>query len=331
MKRTFKSLVVNKNEDETYRASIETRNINQLPKNDLLIKVLYSSLNFKDALSMIGNKGVTKSYPHTPGIDAMGIVEFSKTKDFNEGDKVIVTGYDLGMNTPGGFGEYIRVPKEWVTLLQDNLGNSESMILGTAGITAGLCVNAIQEKHKIKGKKAVVTGSTGGVGCIAVMLLTKLGAEVTAITGKTNSQDFLFSIGAKEVLLRDDYLNSVKKPMGKGLWNIAVDVAGGKILSALIANMKYGGIITCCGLVDSPNFTSSVFPFILRGNRLLGVDSAERSLDQKESLWEKISDEWMLNDIEKYCKIIGLNDLGFELRKIYDGKQTGRVIVSIDD
>ena len=144
----------------------------------------------------------------------MGIVEFSKTKDFNEGDKVIVTGYDLGMNTPGGFGEYIRVPKEWVTLLPDNLGDSESMILGTAGMTAGLCVNAILEKHKIKGEEAIVTGSTGGVGCITVMLLAKLGADVTAITGKINSKDFLYSIGAKEVLLRDDYLNSVKETNG---------------------------------------------------------------------------------------------------------------------
>ena len=169
------------------------------------------------------------------------------------------------MNTPGGFGEYISVPKEWVALLPDKLGESESMILGTAGLTAGLCVNSINEKHKIKGKKAVVTGSTGGVGCIAVMLLTKLGAGNSSNRKKLNSHNFLYSIGARK-FCRNEYLNSVKKPLGKGSWDIAIDVAGGDMLSGLIASMKYGGIITCCGLVDSPSFTSSVFPFILRGN-----------------------------------------------------------------
>ena len=237
MDKTFNAIIVEEKKNGEFFQSIKERNISHLPKGDLLVKVKYSSLNYKDSLSFSGNKGVTKLYPHTPGIDAMGIVENSKTKEFKEGDKVIVTGYDLGMNTPGGFGEYISVPKEWVTLMPDNLGDSESMILGTAGMTAGLCVNAMLEKHKIKGEEAIVTGATGGVGCITVMLLTKLGAKVTAITGKTNSQDFLYSIGAKEVLLRDDYINSVKKPMGKGLWNIAVDVAGGKMLSTLIANM----------------------------------------------------------------------------------------------
>ena len=197
MDKTFNAIIVEENKNGKFSQNIRERNINHLPEGDLLVRVKYSSLNYKDSLSYYGNKGVTKIYPHTPGIDAMGIVVYSNTNEFSEGDKVIITGYDLGMNTPGGFGEYIRVPKEWVTLLPDNLGDSESMILGTAGITAGLCVNTLLEKHKIKGKKAVVTGSTGGVGCIAVMLLAKLGDEVTAITGKIKSKDFLLSIGAR--------------------------------------------------------------------------------------------------------------------------------------
>jgi len=327
MDKTFNAITVEEKKSGEFFQSIKERNIYHLPEGDLLIQVKYSSLNYKDSLSYSGNKGVTKIYPHTPGIDAMGIVEFSNTKDFNEGDKVIVTGYDLGMNTPGGFGEYIRVPREWVTLLPDNLGDSESMILGTAGMTAGLCVNAIQKKHKIQGKKAVVTGSTGGVGCIAVMLLAKLGADVTAITGKINSKDFLHSLGAKEVLLRNDYLNSVKKPLGKGVWDIAVDVAGGKMLSALIANMKYGGIITCCGLVDSPSFTSSVFPFILRGINLIGIDSAENPINKKAEIWNNFANHWKLDVIQNISKNVDMYGMMDEINTILEGRQIGRVVL----
>ena len=321
------AITVEEKKSGKFFQSIKERNIYHLPEGDLLVRVKYSSLNYKDSLSYSGNKGVTKIYPHTPGIDAMGIVEFSKTKDFNEGDKVIITGYDLGMNTPGGFGEYIRVPREWATLLPEKLGDSESMILGTAGMTAGLCVNAMLEKHKIKGEEAIVTGATGGVGCITVMLLTKLGAKVTAITGKTNSQDFLYSIGAKEVLLRDDYINSVKKPMGKGLWNIAVDVAGGKMLSTLIANMKYGGTITCCGLVDSPSFTSSVFPFILRGINLIGIDSAEISIKEKAVVWHNFANHWRLDAIQNISNNVDMYGMMDEVKKILEGRQVGRVVL----
>ena len=327
MDKTFNAITVEEKKNGEFFQSIKQRNIDHLPKQDLLIRVKYSSLNYKDSLSYSGNKGVTKIYPHTPGIDAMGVIEFSKTKEFNEGDKVIVTGYDLGMNTPGGFGEYIRVPKEWVTLLPDNLGDSESMILGTAGITAGLCVNTLLEKHKIKGKKAVVTGSTGGVGCIAVMLLAKLGAEVTAITGKINSKDFLLSIGAKEVLLRNDYLNSVKKPMSKGSWNMAVDVAGGEMLEGIIASMKYGGTITCCGLVDSPSFTSSVFPFILRGVSLVGIDSAEASIKEKAKIWYNFANHWKLDGIQNISKNVDMYGMINEINTILEGRQVGRIVL----
>ena len=327
MDKTFKAITVEEKKNGEFFQSIVERNIDHLPKGDLLVRVKYSSLNYKESLSYSGNKGVTKIYPHTPGIDAMGIVELSKTKEFNEGDKVIVTGYDLGMNTPGGFGEYISVPKEWVTLLPDNLGDSESMVLGTAGITAGLCVNVLLEKHKIKGEKAVVTGSTGGVGCIAVMLLAKLGAEVTAITGKINSKDFLYSIGAKEVLLRNDYLNSVKKPMSKGVWDIAVDVAGGGMLAGIIASMKYGGTVTCCGLVDSPSFTSSDFPFILRGINLIGIDSAEISIKEKAEVWNNFANHWRLDAIQNISNNVDMYGMMDEVKKILEGRQVGRVVL----
>ena len=203
MNKTFKSLIVNKNEDGTYHASIVTRNINQLPKNDLLIKVFYSSLNFKDALSMIGNKGVTKNYPHTPGIDAVGIVISSKR--FPKGSIVIVSGYDLGMNTHGGFSEFIRIPEKWAVLKPKSLNTKESMILGTAGLTAGLCVDAFLERNNIENKNAIVSGATGGVGSIAVKLLSTLGVNVTAITGKEDSHSFLKKLGAKSIINRKNF------------------------------------------------------------------------------------------------------------------------------
>ena len=327
MDKTFNAITVEQKKSGEFFQSIKERNIYHLPDGDLLIRVKYSSLNYKDSLSYSGNKGVTKKYPHTPGIDAMGVIEVSKTNKFNEGDKVIVTGYDLGMNTPGGFGEYISVPKEWVTLLPDKLGDNESMILGTAGITAGLCIKTILKKHKINGKKAVVTGSTGGVGCIAVMLLTKLGAKVTAITGKINSKDFLLSIGAKEVLLRNDYLSSVKKPMSKGSWDIAVDVAGGEMLAGIISSMKYGGTITCCGLVDSPSFTSSVFPFILRGISLVGIDSAEVAINKKAEIWCNFANQWKLDAIQNVSKIVDMYGMMDEIKTIHEGRQVGRVVL----
>ena len=327
MDKIFNAITVEEKKSGEFFQSIKEKNIYHLPEGDLLIRVKYSSLNYKDSLSYSGNKGVTKKYPHTPGIDAMGIIEVSKTKKFNEGDKVIVTGYDLGMNTPGGFGEYISVPKSWVTLLPNNLDDNESMILGTAGITAGLCINAILEKHKIKGKKAVVTGSTGGVGCIAVMLLANLGARVTAITGKINSKDFLHSIGAKEVLSRNDYLNSIKQPMSKGTWDIAIDVAGGEMLAGLIASMKYGGTITSCGIVDSPSFASSVFPFILRGISLVGIDSAEVSINKKAEIWNNYANHWKLDGIENISKNVDMRGMMKEINTILEGKQIGRIVL----
>ena len=327
----FKAYVVREGKNGAFSGQIETKKFDDLPTNEITIKVKYSSLNYKDALSSIGNKGVTKKYPHTPGIDAAGIVVSSKSEKFSINDKVIVTGYDLGMNTSGGFSEYVRVPAEWIVRLPEAISLKYAMAIGTAGLTAVLCIDLLNKNCGIKNNQAIVTGSTGGVGSVTIQLLSKLGAQITAVTGKRDSNEFLSEIGANTILSRDELVEKFRHPLSKGIYDIGVDVVGGEVLSGLLTCLKRNGAIACCGNVGGPDFSTSVFPFILRGNRLLGVDSAERSLDHKESLWEKISDEWMLNDIEKYCKIIGLNDLGFELRKIYDGKQTGRVIVSIDD
>ena len=326
----FNAIIIEENNDGTFSHRIKQKKINDLPNGDLLVRVKYSSLNYKDALSFSGNKGVTKYYPHTPGIDAVGIVEASECPEFIKGEKVIVIGYDMGMNTAGGFGEYIRVPKEWASLLPESLSALDSMIIGTAGLTAGLCVQSLERMNGVLGKKAIVTGSTGGVGCLAVKLLSKLGAEVTAITGKKEEVEFLKSNGAKEILYIDDFLESVRKPMSKGQWDIAIDVAGGDILSGLISSMNYGGTITCCGLVSNPRFETTVFPFILRGNSLIGIDSGETPIKEKTNIWEKFSSDWKLDGLDRLNKTVDMYGLMDEIRKILKGNQVGRVVLKHD-
>tara|TARA_B110000438_G_C15709763_1_gene604760 strand:+ start:194 stop:1180 length:987 start_codon:yes stop_codon:yes gene_type:complete len=327
--KQFKAFVTTEHKKNVFNFSIQKRNLKDLPGGDLLIKVKYSSLNYKDALSAKGNKGVTKRYPHTPGIDAVGIVEESESENFPINSSVIITGYDLGMNTSGGFSEYIRVPSSWAVIKPANLPSKDSMAIGTAGLTAGLCIKAIEQKKPIKGISAVVSGATGGVGSIAVTLLSKLGANVTAITGKKESHDFLKKLGAKKILDRNQFLESIRRPIGKGLWDAAIDVVGGKTLTSILGSMNYDGTVACCGLVDNPNFETSVFPFILRANQLIGIDSAETALSKKEEIWQLFSGEWKLKNLETLTQIINLKEIPSEINKILSGKQSGRIVIKL--
>lgn len=327
--KQFRTFVTTETKENLFNYSIQKRNLADLPEGDLLIKVQYSSLNYKDALSATGNKGVTKKYPHTPGIDAVGIVEESKNKNFPINSSVIVSGYDLGMNTPGGFSEYISVPSNWAVIKPELLTSQDSMTIGTAGLTAGLCIKAIEDKKSIKGINAIVSGATGGVGSISVALLSKLGANVTAVTGKKNSHQFLKNLGAQQVIDRNQFLESVRGPIGKGLWDAAIDVAGGETLSSILCSLKYGGIATCCGLVDNPNFETSIFPFILRANQLVGIDSAEAELSNKKKIWQLFSKEWQLKNLNQLTHIIKLEELSSEIDKILAGNQSGRVIIKL--
>ena len=261
MDKTFKALLVEE-DNGTYTNKVVERSIDDLPDGDLLIKVSYSSLNYKDALSASGNPGVTRNFPHTPGIDAVGEVAQSNSSNFKEGDKVIVTGYDLGMNTSGGFSEFIRIPSSWAIQLPTKLSELDSMCLGTAGLTAGLSIYALDSFRGISDTKSIVTGSTGGVGSISVMLLSKLGSEVTALSGKTDKEDLLKGLGAKEVISREQLSELTRLPIGKPLWDLGIDVVSGEILSLLLASLTPGGAVACSGLVGGPSFESSIFPFI---------------------------------------------------------------------
>jgi len=331
MTSTFRALEASETEGK-FSLKIVEKNVADLPEGDLLIKVDFSSLNYKDAMSASGMPGVTRNYPHTPGIDAVGKITESRVADFKEGDEVIVTGYDLGMNTSGGFGEYIRVPSNWAVHLPKGLTAKQSMSLGTAGLTAGLSIHALdsfREYTGLKNTKSVVSGATGGVGSISVMLLSKLGSEVTAVTGKNDQSDFLHTIGASSILSREELAETARKPIGKSLWDVGVDVASGEILSLLLTSLSPGGAIACSGLVGGPSFESSIFPFILRGNALIGIDSVEIPLKNKDHIWEHFAHDWVLEGLNKITKEVSLDNLEVEIESILSGNQVGRVLVKI--
>ncbi len=328
--KTFKALESTKT-DQGNTLSIIEKSIDDLPEGELLIKVKFSSLNYKDALSATGAPGVTRNYPHTPGIDAVGIVEETKDQNFKEGDSVIVTGYDLGMNTSGGFGEYIRVPSSWAINLPSGLSERDSMSLGTAGLTAGLSIQALDDYNSNQGfdnLNSIVTGSTGGVGSIAVMLLSKLGSSVTAVTGKETQKGLLERLGATEIISREELSEISRTPIGKTIWNFGVDVVSGNILTLLLASLKPGGAVACSGLVGGPSFESSIFPFILRGNALLGIDSVEIPLQKKLQVWENFASDWQL-DLSDLVKEVTLEELEKEISTILEGGQVGRVLVNL--
>ena len=326
MPDNFNAFVVDEIEDQ-FKSSIKTLPIPELRDGYVLIDVLYSSLNYKDALSASGNKGVTKFYPFTPGIDAVGKIRESKDNILKEGDRVIVTGYDLGMNTNGGFGEIIHVPSGWVVPLPNNLSMEEAISFGTAGITAAASVDTVLSKLDAPELPVAVSGATGGVGSIAVGLLSKLGIDVTAITGKENSSQFLKDLGAKNIILRDDFCSEKIRPLDKTKFSAGVDTVGGEILSRIISQVDRHGVITCCGNVNSIKLETTVFPFILRGIALQGIDSAESPISYKKYLWDKIATEWQIGYSKSSIKIIKLNELAPEIDKILIGNQQGRVVV----
>ena len=316
--------------DGVFSASISRLELEKPADGFVQIKVSHSSLNYKDALSASGNKGVTRNYPFVPGIDAAGTITDANSSQFSEGDEVIVTGYDMGMNTPGGFGEFINVPATWVVKKPNNLTHLESMSIGTAGLTAAASVFKIHESAMESDLPVLVSGATGGVGSIGVMLMSKLGKEVSALTGKSSSVDFLKSIGATNIILRDEYLEAPAKAMERPLFSSAIDTVGGKILSKMLAQISPHGVVACCGNVAGIEVNTTVFPFILRGISLCGIDSAESPLDFKTSIWEKFANEWKL-DRSTSTKIIAKQNLQQEIDLILQGGQEGRVVISHEE
>ena len=327
---TFRALVVSKTDEKTFTREITERSISDLPEGEVLIRVHFSSLNYKDGLSCIGNPGVTRNYPHTPGIDASGKVTESSDSQFKTGDSVIVTSYDLGMNTSGGFGEYIRVPADWVVPLPEGMTFKEASIYGVAGFTAALSVDALQ-KHGVNPEQGeiVVTGSTGGVGSVSVALLSLLGYTVVASTGKKEESEFLQKLGASEIISREEVNDESKKPLLRERWAGAVDTVGGTTLAALLKAAKRGGAVAATGLVASSELSTTVFPFILRGVSLLGIDSGFTPTKLRLEIWNKLASIWKIPQLEQLTIDCTLEELDPEIDKILAGGQRGRVVVNL--
>ena len=327
--QTFKAMVVSETAEKTFSREVRERALGDLPAGELIIEVKYSSLNYKDALSATGNKGVTRKYPHTPGIDAAGVVADSTTKLFTVGDQVTVTGFDLGMNTSGGFAQYISVPALWATKLPQGLSLKDSMSHGTAGLTAALCIIRLMASGLTKESgEVLVTGASGGVGSVAVAILAKLGFNVVAATGKASEHDFLSGLGAKAIISREEANDTSGRPLQKPRWAGVVDTVGGNILATALKTTKYAGLVAACGNAMSADLNVNVFPFILRGVSLLGVDSVEIPMRARQMAWNKLAGEWSI-DVGSLVTEVSLEELNPKIDEILKGGIRGRVLVNL--
>ncbi|MEM1436285.1 MAG: YhdH/YhfP family quinone oxidoreductase [Pseudomonadota bacterium] len=328
---TFKAYQVSRDGDAFTGAVVE-RSTEDLPAGELLIDVQFSSLNYKDALSATGNPGVTRNFPHTPGIDAAGLVVESSDAAFAPGDAVIVIGFDLGMGTSGGFAERIRVPAGWAVPLPAGFDLEGSMLLGTAGFTAALALDKLERAGGLTPAQGpvLVSGASGGVGSVAVALLAQLGYEVVAVSGKPEQQALLLQLGASTVLPREALLEGGDRPLLKETYAGAIDTVGGDMLFNAVRSLRYGGSLAACGLVASPQIPATVLPFILRHVNLLGVDSVQLPLAEKARIWNRLAADWQLGDrLEPLKTELTLDTIGAAIERIFQGRMVGRGVLRL--
>lgn len=327
---SFTALLVTESAPDQFTHAMAQRDLSDLPGHDTLIRVKWSSLNFKDALSFSGNKGITRSYPHTPGVDAAGVIEESPA--FEKGTEVMVVGFDLGMNTSGGLAEFIRVPAEWVIPVPAGLSLRECMILGTAGFTAAQCLFRLQQNGLTpQAGEVVVSGATGGVGSVAVALLARAGFKVVASSRSPEQATWLLDIGATYLLPATELTEDSGKPMLKGRWAGAVETVGGKTLEVLTRSMQHRGVLTCCGMITGSELHTNVFPFILRGLSLIGIDSAECPMPMKKEIWAKLAADWKLQPdiLDLIATEIPLSEAATALADMKNGHSRGRTVVRV--
>jgi putative YhdH/YhfP family quinone oxidoreductase len=330
LQETFLAYMVRKEENQV-RSNVETLRAEQLPAGEVTVAVDYSSLNYKDALAASGQGGVVRNYPHVPGIDAAGTVVESQHADFAVGERVLVTGYDLGVGVYGGYAEYVRVPAAWVVKTPTGLSNFEAMALGTAGFTAVMCLLALERNGTCpEAGPILVTGATGGVGSVAVNILAQQGYTVAASTGKADQHHYLRQLGASQILRRDEVrLNDERpRPLLKSTWAGAVDTVGGATLGYLLRTTQYGGNIALCGLVGGPDFAGTVMPFLLRGINLLGIDSVLCPMPYRQILWQRLATDLKPRNLHDMARVIGFSELPGAIVDILQGKVTGRLLVT---
>ncbi|MBM7664142.1 putative YhdH/YhfP family quinone oxidoreductase [Solibacillus kalamii] len=323
----FKAIIVKEEQDQVIYG-LENVNLDSLSDGEVLIKVSYSSINYKDMLAVQKNGGVIRNYPLIPGIDLSGTIVQSTDNRYTEGQKVIVTGFAMGMSHTGGFAEYARVPADWIVPLPDNLSLKDAMVFGTAGFTAALSIMALEEKGMDLNKdpRILVTGSTGGVGSIAVQILSKIGYKnIAALVRKENQIDVAKSLGATDVIFADE-LGELNKPLNKQKFDFVLDTVGGDIASVVIPQISYGGSMSMCGNAGGIKLTSTVLPFILRGINLLGIDSVNVPIKDRGYIWDKIANEWNIAQTTLISEI-SLEEVPHTIEGIKNGQHLGRTII----
>lgn len=331
MSEAFKAFVVNKTEDD-FTADIQSLTLNDLPEGDVTIQVHYSSVNYKDGLASTPNGKIVQSYPFVPGIDLAGTVVSSADSRYEEGQKVIVTSYELGVSHYGGYSEYARVPGDWIIPLPENLSLSEAMVFGTAGFTAALSVHKLEEAGvKPEDGSILVSGATGGVGSMAVAMLKKRGYHVTASTGKASEHDYLKHLGAEDIIPREELSPEKVRALSKQRWAGAVDPVGGKTLATILSETKYGGAVAVSGLTAGTSVPTTVFPFILRSVNLLGIDSVYCPIETRKTIWNRIADDLKPEGLDEMKNEITFDQLPQTLSDILEGKTRGRTIVKVTE
>ncbi|WP_106765986.1 acryloyl-CoA reductase [Paenibacillus faecalis] len=329
----FKAFVIHK-DDQGFRSGIEHWRMDQLPDGDVTIRVQYSGVNYKDGLASIPEGKIVRRYPFIPGIDLAGTVVESLHPSFKEGDKVLCTGYELGVSHEGGYSQYARVKGDWLVPLPEGLSLKEAMGIGTAGFTAALSVASLLHSGvQPSDGPVLVTGATGGVGSFSISMMSKLGFEVVASTGKMAAQgDWLTTIGAHQVISREEAAQDSKGALAAEKWAAVIDPVGGPQLSGLLKHVKYGGAVALSGLTGGGNFAATVYPFILRGVKLLGIDSVYCPMSTRQEIWSKLAGEWKPDSaLQSGIHVHYLNALPEILNDILSGKAIGRSVITLSD
>ena len=327
----FNALVVNKDEDEKTSAAVEQIRVDQLPEGNVTVAVEYSTVNYKDGLCIGSGGGMVRNYPHVPGIDFSGTVEASDDDRYSPGDKVVLTGWRVGEVQWGGYSQKARVNADWLVPLPELISSKQAMAIGTAGLTAMLAIIALEQHGLQKSNGSIlVTGGSGGVGSVAIAVLSKLGYEVATVTGRPESADYLKSLGASIIVPREELNEAIKRPLEKQVWSGCVDTVGGEMLARVFGQMFYGSSVAAVGNAGGARLPASVMPFILRGVNLLGIDSVMQPYQNRLKAWERLALDLPMDKLEAMITPATLSDLPRLGSDILKGQVRGRVVVDVN-